>query len=239
MQQKYRLQRWLLGLLLLACLGLPAQGPLNWVVLNARYRLGKDMRLFAEGQVRSAGTFSRFNYHELKGGGSFHIGPNFNGLVGFGNYQTYPETGTYLAPRTQNEWRLWEEVALGQFVGRLRFEHRYRIEQRWLTQGFRTRFRYRLGLVLPLNRKRIEDHTLYVNAYHELFMGPTAPYFERNRVVLGGGYRFDFLNLQLNYLRQFDYSLSGARTRHYMQVALLFEFGRPGEGARSNPMPED
>ena len=58
-------------------------------------------------------------------------------------------------------------------------------------------------------------------------------------MVLGGGYRFDFLNLQANYLRQFDYTPSSSRTRHYLQLALLFEFGRPSEGSRNNPMPED
>lgn len=225
---------WLAGAAVLR-----AQAPLNWIVVNARYSVHERVRLFAETQVRSAGTFDRFNYHEIKGGSSYHIGPNFNLLGGIGRYQTWQETGNFQGPNLSLEFRMWEEAALGQFVGRFRIEHRYRVEQRWLTSGFRNRFRYRLGVVLPLNRKRIEAHTLYINAYDELFLGPTAPFFERNRFVLGGGYRFPIMNVQANYLRQFDYALSSRRTRHYFQVALLFEFGRPSEGSRSIPIPED
>lgn len=215
------------------------RGPLSWMVLNGRYSLHKNMRLFAETQVRSAAIFKHYNYFELKGGGSYHIGPNFNALVGFGRYAGWQETGNFQLPLLQDEWRLWEEVALGQYVGRFRFEHRYRIEQRWLAVGFRNRFRYRLGLVLPLNRRRIADNTLYINALDEIFLGSEAPFFQRNRFVLGGGYRFTFLNVQANYLRQFDYSLSSSRARNYLQIVLLFDLGKPAEGSRDNPMPED
>jgi hypothetical protein len=230
-------------LFILVCCGgridLIAQEPLNWLTLNARLNLSPNVRVFGETQLRSAAFLQNFNYTELKGGGSYHIGPNFNLLLGGGRYNTWQETGNFVSPRSQAEWRMWVEATMGQFVGKFRFEHRYRIEQRWLIQGTRNRFRYRIGMIFPLNRRRIESQTLFLNAFNEIFLGPTAPFFERNRFVFGGGYRFTRLSIQANYLRQFDYSLAGSRTRNYFQLNFLIDLPGKSGGNKSLPLPED
>jgi len=75
-----------------------------------------------------------------------------------------------------------------QYEKRLKFEYRYRAQQQWTSNGFRNRFRYRLNTILPLKKKKVEPKTFYLNASNEIFYTDRAPYFERNRLFLGGGY---------------------------------------------------
>ena len=107
---------------------------------------------------------------------------------------------------------------------RLKLEHRYRAEQRWTSDGFRNRFRYRINSALPLNNKKIEAGTYYLTASNEIFFTNRAPYFERNRVFLGAGYEFSpFFTLQAGYLHQFDYKISDETGKNFLQLSFLFE----------------
>ncbi|PJJ60916.1 DUF2490 domain-containing protein [Hymenobacter chitinivorans] len=163
---------------------------------------------YVEVQARSNGLFRQYFYNELKGGLSYDLDKNFTVLLGGGRY------GTFAAPGPINvEKRLWQQLVINQFLSRLKLEHRYRIEQRWLTYkaedstAFRQRLRYRLNAFLPLNKRTITDHTAFLSVYDEIFLNPKGPVFERNRVYAGLGYQFSaHLNLQLGWLRQANYS---------------------------------
>jgi hypothetical protein len=115
---------------------------------------------------------------------------------------------------------------MNQYLDRLKFEHRYRIEQRWLANGgYRNRFRYRLNAVLPLKNKRLDPKTFYLTAFEEVFLTNQAPYFERNRVLGGFGYKFNnAFVLQSGYIYQFDYRPDNTKSgKSFFQVALFIE----------------
>ena len=166
---------------------------------------------FAEVQARSNTPFSQYFYNELKGGISYDIDRNFTLMVAGGRYATYDYQDLSAGPlNTEN--RLWEQLIINQYLSRLKFEHRYRVEQRWFTfrdgsQPFRNRIRYRLNTFIPLNHRTITDKTVFLSIYDEIFLNPLGPVFERNRFYAGAGYQLNAQwILQLGIVNQTNYN---------------------------------
>jgi hypothetical protein len=98
------------------------------------------------------------------------------------------------------------------------------LENRFTSSGYRNRYRYRLGLTVPLYHSK-KDVSVALNLNNELFFTDKEPYFERNR-VLGG------LNIHLNktsgiqvaYLHQFDYKINDETGRDFFVIGYYFEF---------------
>ncbi|WP_420151487.1 DUF2490 domain-containing protein [Spirosoma sp.] len=148
---------------------------------------------FAEIQARSNAMFKQYFYYELKGGISYDIDRNFTLMVAGGQYATYDYKDLSAGP-LNSEKRLWEQLIVNQYLSRLKFEHRYRIEQRWFTfrdgaESFRNRIRYRLNTFIPINNRTITDKTFFLSIYDEIFLNPIGPVFERNRFYAGIGYQ--------------------------------------------------
>ena len=177
---------------------------------------------FAEVQVRTDAVFRHYFYNELKAGGTFDIDPNFTVAVAGGRYTTsdYQDLG---AGPLNVEKRLWEQLTLTQYSHRLKLEHRYRVEQRWLafrdgTTGFRQRFRYRLNGFLPLNKPAIAAGTVFLATYDEVFLNPRGPVFERNRLYLGVGYQFTaHFIAQAGYVNQANYNYQTSQGQFVLQ----------------------
>ena len=176
---------------------------------------------YAEAQARLNGVFRQYFYHELKAGVSYDIDPNFSVLAGGGRYVTADFQDLSAGPLNV-EKRLWEQLTLTQFSKRLKLEHRYRIEQRWLafrddSTAFRQRLRYRLNAFYPLNKPAIGAGTWFLSAYDEIFLNPSGPVFERNRLYGGLGYLPSArLILQLGFVNQANYNLPAYRAGQFI-----------------------
>ncbi len=168
----------------------------TWLVGTVQLPAGeKKWGGFAEIQTRSNGLFSQFFYNELKGGISYDLDPNFTLTVAGGRYATYDYQSLSDGP-LNTEKRLWEQLVINQYLARLKFEHRYRVEQRWFSfrdgaESFRNRIRYRLNMFVPINNRTVTDKTVFISVYDEIFLNPIGPVFERNRFYAGVGYQFD------------------------------------------------
>ena len=198
----------------------------TWNIVNFKYNADQKWSVWAESQTRSQLFFNHFFYYEIKGGIGYSINKNFSFLLGTGRYATYSNDGNFKKPFANEEFRLWQQITMNQYLDRLKFEHRYRIEQRWLTNGgYRNRFRYRLNVVLPLKNKRLDPKTFYLTAFEEVFLTNEAPYFERNRIFGGFGYKFNnAFVLQPGYIYQFDYRADNTKSgKGFFQVALFIE----------------
>lgn len=215
----------------------------TWSVLNTRLNVNKKLGAFTELQLRSQSFYSDFYYYEVKGGLVYNLNKNFVLVLGGGKYTTYDITteGSFNKPINVNETRFWEELTTAQYMGRLKFEHRYRIEQRWLNGSFRNRFRYRLTTAIPLNKQTFEPGTLFVAAFNEVFFTNLSPYFERNRVFVGAGYQVHKrLVIQPGYIYQFDYKANQASTgKSFFQLNLLFNFHADPNGMLRLPSTVD
>ena len=210
----------------------------TWNMVNLKVNLDKKWSLFTESQLRSQLFFHDFFYYELKGGIGYAIEKNFMLLLGTGRYATYSNGGNFKSPFVNQEFRIWQQLTMNQYRDRIKFEHRYRVEQRWLTNGgYRNRFRYRLNTVLPLNNKNLEPKTFYLTAYDEVFLTNIAPYFERNRIFGGFGYKFsnEFI-IQPGYIYQFDYRVDNTKSgKGFFQLFLFIETG--GFRKNNNKLP--
>ena len=195
----------------------------SWNIISLKKNFSNNFFFYAETQTRSQKISDKFYYYELKGGGGYNFTKDFNAFVGFGKYETYQYDGNFKTPVQTTEFRFWEQFALTSRINRVILEHRYRIEQRWINDAFRARFRLRLNAIVPINHYKLVPHTWYVSVYDEVFLTNQQPFFERNRFLLGGGYQFsNKVALQSCWIRQYDYAPSGSTVgKSFIQTSLL------------------
>ncbi|GAB3033250.1 DUF2490 domain-containing protein [Spirosoma pulveris] len=184
----------------------------TWLIGTIQLPTGpKKWGGFAEVQGRANGAFSQFFYNELKGGVSYDLDKNFTLTLAGGRYATYDYKALSDGP-LNTEKRLWEQLIINQYLTRLKFEHRYRVEQRWFTfrdgtTPYRSRIRYRLNMFVPLNNHTVTAKTTFLSIYDEVFLNPIGPTFERNRLYAGVGYQFDQQWIvQLGWVNQTNYN---------------------------------
>jgi hypothetical protein len=213
----------------------------TWNVLNIKKTFNPKWNAFFEAQARSQQLFNNFSYHEMKAGIGYNIGTKLSIVVAAGQYVTYDPTGNFKSPVSSHEFRFWQQFTLTNNIEPFKLEHRYRTEQRWTSSGYRNRFRYRLNGLLPINKKKIENHTLYASVYDEVFFTNEKPYFERNRVYGGIGYNFNSLfSLQVGWIRQYDLKVVGNSTgKNYLQTNLFFSIGEHKTKREKHPGSED
>lgn len=101
------------------------------------------------------------------------------------------------------EHRIFQQYTTKQKFGRFNLQHRYRLEERFLQDDFRMRFRYQIGLSLPLNNKEMLPKTLYASLYNEIFLNLDSPTFDRNRVYGALGYVINKnMKIEVGYMNQ-------------------------------------
>lgn len=197
----------------------------SWNTITTRVTLSEKWGFYNELQLRSQSFYNNHFYHEIKGGVSYAISKNFVVLLGVGDYQTYSDGGSFQKPIAAHETRLWQQLTMNHYLDRIKFEHRYRIEQRWFTTGFRQRYRYRLNTAVPINNRKIGPKTFYLASFNELFLTNEKPYFARNRFFGGCGYQLNKnLTIQPGYIYQFDYDENNTGWgKHFFQLTLTID----------------
>ena len=197
----------------------------SWNVINTKLILSDQWSVFNELQLRSQSFYSNHYYYEVKGGVAYAVNKNFTFLLGTGKYVTYSDPGSFAKPVSSNETRFWQQVTMNHFLERLKFEHRYRVEQRWFEDSYRNRFRYRLNIAIPLNSNKIGPKTFYLATFDEIFLTNKGPYFERNRFFAGAGYQAaKWVTIQPGYVYQYDYKNNiDPLGKHFFQLTITFE----------------
>lgn len=226
MLRKFKTLFYVIILALSANAQTTAPGLGSWTALNLRGKIGGPFYFMFEAQARSDDFYHNFFYHEYKGGAGLNLNKRFAIFVGVGKYDTYTKGGNFMRPLTANEVRTWFEATIKDNIARVFFEHRFRIEQRFFTTGYRNRFRYRLGIAVPINHAKMENKTVYLSTLNELFLTNTEPYFERNRFFLGAGYRTKPVTVQLGWVNQFDYKNLTGVAKNFLQLTISIDFGK-------------
>jgi hypothetical protein len=196
----------------------------SWNMLNLKYTQNEKWSVFGEAQLRSLKLYSNFHYYEYKGGINYKVHKNVAVTLGAGSYQTYKEGGNFVLPKNNDEFRIWPQVVLSQPLGRLNVEQRYRAELRFTSNGYRNRFRYRLGVAYPFGTKKTDYRPFQINISNELFFTDNEPYFERNRFQCGFNFKPNkATTLQIGYLFQFDYRINDETGRDFLQIGYFIE----------------
>lgn len=209
----------------------------SWSLINLKYSWNPEWSFFAEGQLRSLRFYNHFHYYEYKGGVNYKKGKSIKYSLGAGSYQTYREGGNFLLPKNNDEFRLWPQVILYQSIGHVKIEQRYRSELRFTSNGYRNRFRYRLGISFPFGKSAGELKPFQLSISNELFFTDREPFFERNRLMLSMQYRLsENCSFQLGYLRQFDYKINDETGRNFLVAGMYFEFSRKAKSTTSDEL---
>ena len=199
----------------------------SWNIINVKYSIDNKWSTFGEAQLRSLKFYDHFHYYEYKGGVSYKVHKNFNIALGAGSYQTYKEGGNFVLPKNNDEFRIWPQILLLQSIGKFIIEQRYRAEMRFTSNGYRNRFRYRLGLSYPFGGEKNGYKPFQINVNNELFFTNNEPYFERNRASISLNYKPTKTTiLQLGYLHQFDYQINDETGRDFLQIGYFIDLFR-------------
>lgn len=211
----------------------------TWNLINFSKDFDSKWTSFFEAQIRSQQLYNNFFYHEYKGGFGYNIAKNFNATLAAGQYVYYTPVGN-LKSVTSSEFRLFQQFTLKDKVGRVKVDHRFRVEQRWTAENYRNRYRYRLSATIPVNKKEVEKGALYLNVSDEIFLTNTKSHFERNRLFGAIGYQFtDVFALQGGIMHQYDYRSSEITLKDYLHMSLLFSFEGRKTKSREHPDTRD
>jgi hypothetical protein len=205
----------------------------SWNILHVKFNHNDKWSGFGEAQLRSLKFYHNFHYYEVKGGIHYNVYRNVKLSLAAGTYQTYREGGDFVTPKNNNEFRIWPQVILTQSIVSLKVEQRYRIECRYTSNGYRNRFRYRLGLSYPFGKDKNGFKPFQVGISNELFFTDNEPYFERNRALISFNYKFTKSStIQLGYLQQFDYKINDETGRDFLQLGYYIDIDRKTESKK-------
>tara|TARA_R110002049_G_scaffold181169_4_gene348236 strand:- start:2849 stop:3517 length:669 start_codon:yes stop_codon:yes gene_type:complete len=177
----------------------------NWLIYIGNKKIDQKWNIHHEVQYRNYNAIGDLEQLLLRTGLGFTFNEgNNNVLLGYG----YILSENYLASSTDkiavNEHRIYQQFTSKQNIGSVNLNHRYRFEQRFVAEDFKMRFRYFLGVNIPLYGKEASTKIFYVSAYNEIFLQTKSAIFDRNRVYGGLGCHISKnVRLEAGYMNQF------------------------------------
>ncbi len=196
--------RKLFFLLFLATTALHAQDGLGkWFSYLGANGFGKNWTFHNEVQYRAYEDIGDLHQFMLRTGVGYNLSENNNNiLLGY----AYVHGETYKTPSDKvksDEHRIFQQFITKQSAGRFFLLHRYRIEERFIRDDYKTRFRYFLSLNVPVNKATMIKNAVYVSLSNEIFINGQKEVFDRNRIYGALGYAFsDKLRIEAGWMRQ-------------------------------------
>jgi hypothetical protein len=194
-----------------------------WVSHWGDQRLSKHWSFHTEGHWRRARLGQDWQQLLLRPAVNYHLNDQVTFTQGYSYYANYAY-GEYPIRFQNQEHHLFQQVQLnGQAIGRLRVQHRFRMEERFIgrmvpsandpTVGvqdgytYQNRFRYRVWLTLPLGHDKVEPGVFSANLYDEVFVSfgdsQRLDYIQQNRLSALLGYQVSKpVSLFIGYLYQ-------------------------------------
>jgi len=193
-----------------------------WHGLYTKYRLSERLFYYGEYHVRRNNYYQNMSKLYLRFGVTYLLDKYLEVTGGFVNpysWASNPEDTERYDPVVP-EYRFWEQLLFVQSVGRVKFYHQLRFEQRWKRKNdvgaeykYSNRWRYRFTTYVPINDHTLRPGVLFGAFYNEIFIqnGKHIQYnnFEENRTVLGLGYIFSN-NIQFQAVYMWTYGQQSA-----------------------------
>jgi len=193
----------------------------NWLIYIGNKQLNSKWNIHNEVQYRNYNAIGDLEQLLLRTGLGYSFNEKKNNvLLGYGYIlsENYVENSDDKV--SVNEHRIFQQFIAKQNIGQVKLSHRYRFEQRFVESDFKLRFRYFLGLNIPLFTKRADTYTYYFSAYNEIFLNTKPSVFDRNRLYVGiGRYFNENLKVEVGYMNQFF------ETGNRDQLNILFLVG--------------
>jgi hypothetical protein len=177
----------------------------NWMIYIGNKKLNDKWNLHNEVQYRNYNAISDLEQLLLRTGLGYTFNEAKNNiLLGYGYILSENYAGDTDEKISVNEHRIYQQFTSKQSIGKVKLNHRYRFEQRFVESDFKMRFRYFLGLNIALNNKENGENAFYLSAYNEIFLNTESSIFSRNRVYGGIGYKINKnIRIETGYMNQF------------------------------------
>jgi hypothetical protein len=216
----------------------------GWYMYFGNHKLSDKYSLHTEYQWRRDEVIKDWQQSLTRIGLDYKLAPSAMVTAGYGYIVTHPY-GDQPVPFKFHEHRIWEQLILTQNVGRFYFNHRFRLEQRYIENriddgagssdrdGYthKKRARYRFMVNVPINKSSMEKGAIFVSVYDEIFLqyGPNVDknYLDQNRIYGALGYVLSpNAQIQAGYLNQ--YVIKGnavdIENNHTLQFSLTYHF---------------
>lgn len=173
-----------------------------WYMYFGNNKISKKFNLHNEIQYRNFNAVGDLEQLMIRTGIGYDLSEdNNNVLAGYAFILGRPyENGE----KTENiEHRIFQQYITKQKFGRFNLQHRYRLEERFMEDDFRMRFRYYLNVSIPINNKEMLPKTFYASVYNEIFLHLDSPVFDRSRVYGALGYVINKnMRIEAGYMNQ-------------------------------------
>lgn len=145
-----------------------------WYMYFGNNKISKKLNWHNEIQYRNFDAIGDLEQLLIRTGIGYDLTENNNNvLLGYGFILSQPYVNG--EKRENVEHRIFQQFITKQKFGRFNLQHRYRLEERFLEDDFRMRFRYMLGLNIPITQKEMLPKTLYASVYNEIFLHFNSP----------------------------------------------------------------
>ncbi len=176
----------------------------NWFIYFGNQKINKKWNWHNEVQYRNFNFMGDLSQLLVRTGIGYNLTENNNNILlgyGFINSQKYLSNSNEKVGT--NEHRVFQQFITRQSFNKVFLQHRYRIEERFLPNDFQMRFRYFLGINIPINKPRLEKNAYYFSAYNEIFINAQQNIFDRNRLYGAIGYVFNKnIKMEAGYMLQ-------------------------------------
>ncbi|PWN72451.1 DUF2490 domain-containing protein [Chryseobacterium phosphatilyticum] len=173
-----------------------------WYMYFGNNKISKKLNLHNEIQYRNFDAVGDLEQLLIRTGIGYDLSENNNNvLLGYGFILSQPYVK---GEKKENiEHRIFQQFITKQKFGRFNLQHRYRLEERFLEDDFRMRFRYMLGVTIPITQKEMVPKAFYASVYNEIFLHFNSPVFDRNRVYGALGYVINKnMRIEAGYMNQ-------------------------------------
>lgn len=187
-----------------------------WYMYFGNNKISKKLNWHNEIQYRNFDAMGDLEQLLIRTGVGYDLTENNNNvLLGYGFILSQPYVN---GEKKENiEHRIFQQYITKQKFGRFNLQHRYRLEERFLESDFRMRFRYMLGVNIPITQKEMLPKSLYASVYNEIFLHFDSPVFDRNRVYGALGYVINKnMRIEAGYMNQIQEN----RNRGQIQIGF-------------------
>lgn len=195
----------------------------SWHMYFGTNKVSDKLSIHTEGQLRYYENGKNFNQLLLRTGLNYHINADAIVTLGYGHITTDGTFEDLDDEVNAIEHRIFEQFILKNSVGKFKFEHRYRLEQRFIQRGDKGainysksnehRARYRLQVTVPLSK------VFFLNFYDEIFLNLQNDVYGQNRLYGAiGAHVCKNASVQIGYLK------NHFPTRNYdrLQIGVIF-----------------
>ncbi len=211
----------------------------GWFVYTGNHKLSDKWGLHLEAQWRRYNIILDNQQLLLRAGVNYYFNSQVSVTAGYCYAITYPY-GLFAAKSMFPENRAWEQLQIKNNVGAVEVINRFRLEQRFINTPVQENGVYEPGdavytnrvrmlnrFSIPFKGKTIEDKSLYLSAFDEVYINygehVTLNILDQNRACLALGYKIPKAGrLEIGYLNQLIFRGDGIKVErnHTLQIAL-------------------